>query len=223
VTLTGGGRNLSCPFISPAFSKCLVTERTTATKNKMDSNEDCIELTDYQHVVVQESSPPNSPPKVLVKGAGRLAESATNWRYALEGWRLYTLLDSRPVTLLGQHYDPGTFGLICSQIPWVTYRSDFNPIYSLDERENTLTEIRSDVGWGCTVRVGQMMLLTSLQRAIGCKRWPNYSLLKQLQEYWPQAPFSLHRVAELAAALKVKAGDWHSPSSVCFALEVRPT
>lgn len=107
-----------------------------------------------------------------------------------------------------------------SRIPWVTYRSNFRPVLSLDERSNTLTEITSDVGWGCTIRVGQMMLLTTIQRVLHTPRWPNFNLLRLVQEYWPEAPYSLHSVAGLAPQLNWRPGEWLSPSSICFALEV---
>jgi cysteine protease ATG4 len=141
-------------------------------------------------------------------------------------------MDSEPVVMLGQLYNSHallyssttmSFKVTFARVPWITYKSNFRPIYRIDAASNTLTEITSDVGWGCTVRVGQMMMLSAIQRALGAQRWPNFNLLKLIQEYWPEAPYSLHKITEVAYKLDSKPGDWFSPSSVCFALEVRLT
>lgn len=62
-----------------------------------------------------------------------------------------------PVQLLGQHYDEEDRELFeshFSSIFWITYRSEFEP----------LLKMTSDVGWGCMLRCGQMMVAECLQR-----------------------------------------------------------
>jgi cysteine protease ATG4 len=99
------------------------------------------------------------------------------------------------------------------QIAWVTYRSNFRPIL------NSLGQpITSDQGWGCTIRVAQMMLLTTLKQ-VSQSVWPDSNLLQSIQEYNERAEFSLHRFVEEGRTMDKNPGDWYSPSEVCFAME----
>lgn len=171
-------------------------------------------------------------PAVITKKPSRLAEVTTNLRYAFQGWWHYDVqltMDSLPAYLLGMLYHSEAqlsmssgenFQINFQNIPWLTYRTGFRPIYSVNEKTGTMTEITSDVGWGCTIRVGQMMLLTTLKRSMCNYRKSNFNLLKCVQEYWPEAPYSLHRVAEVAKKLNKQAGDWFAPSDMSFIIEV---
>lgn len=182
---------------------------------------------------------PNDPvsdqPQPIAKKSTRLAEVASNMRYAFQGWWHYEVQfksDSEPAFLLGKQYNSepqisssSSFGFQTSleRIPWMTYRSGFRPMLSFKEKTQTHSEVVSDVGWGCTIRVGQMLLLTTLKRSIGNYRATNFSLLKSAQEYVQDAPYSLHKVVEVARKISKQAGDWFSPADMSFMLEVPHT
>jgi hypothetical protein len=95
-------------------------------------------------------------------------------------------MDSEPVVMLGQLYSSHALTAVfldchelqsyLARLPWITYRSNFRPFYNVDTASCTLTEITSDVRWGWTVRVGQMMVLSAIQRALGAPRWPSFNL-----------------------------------------------
>ena len=104
--------------------------------------------------------------------------SATEAYYSISGvLRLHKLRDllwtggvdlSRPVWLVGKKYDASEHGdqdeLMSSilhhvqSIPYMSYRKGFMPLTG----DSGLT---SDAGWGCTLRVSQMLVALALQRA----------------------------------------------------------
>lgn len=155
----------------------------------------------------------------------------TNIRYQWHGvtyQHATSTKSSAPIVMLGKTYikgkhfsskqtnDPHAHKFMADfkQIAWVTYRDNFRPMFCRKKQEVLLT----DQGWGCTIRVGQMMLLTSLRR-LSKMVWPDFNLLRSIQEYNLGAEFSLHRFVAEGLAMKKRPGSWYSPCDVCIALE----
>jgi len=105
--------------------------------------------------------------------------SATEAYYSITGaLRLHKLRDllwtggvdlARPVWLVGKKYDPSEHDdpdalMSCilhhvQSIPYMSYRKGFVPLRGG-------LGLTSDAGWGCTLRVSQMLVAFALQRAI---------------------------------------------------------
>lgn len=103
--------------------------------------------------------------------------------------------------------------------PWISYRQGFPAISN--------TTITSDVGWGCMIRSGQMLLAHALvMHTIGrtfrydpdCR--PSDAYIRIIQHFADEsrAPFSIHSLLHWAAKDGVKPGDWLGPNIMCRAL-----
>ena len=106
------------------------------------------------------------------------------------------------------------------KIPWITYRDGFIPIDGWC----------SDTGWGCMIRVAQMMLWTTLMRHIRNQMsfdcWKKYDITDLelmkivlplfLDDYQKQeAPFSIRNIIEVGKNLLQKgAGEWYGAHSI---------
>jgi len=103
---------------------------------------------------------------------------------------------------------------------WMTYRSGFMPLGSGE------VQLKSDAGWGCTLRVAQMLLAEALRRQILGEEWrwpepsqsisapgaatafpgdsePPEELARLLQLFWDvpvgRSPFSVHNLCKHGA------------------------
>lgn len=140
------------------------------------------------------------------------AKLGTNFRFLLNSKLKPLSKDfSCTLTLLGQTFAESEIWLFmhhfCSII-WVTYRENFRSV------DNSKL-LNSDVGWGCTIRVGQMLLLSVLKRHLGV---PDWNLIWKIQENLESAPYSLHKIVKIGSFFGKKPGDWYSPSSIGFVL-----
>lgn len=101
---------------------------------------------------------------------------------------------------------------------WMTYRQGFAPI--LDSKYT------SDVGWGCMVRSGQMLLAQALVIHLLGRDWRVTHESAEKQEIHrhiirlfddhasPSAPFSIHNLLQLASSEGTRPGQWQGPSQI---------
>ncbi|RKO89062.1 hypothetical protein BDK51DRAFT_24259 [Blyttiomyces helicus] len=104
---------------------------------------------------------------------------------------------------------------------WLTYRHSYAPI-----RPSSYT---SDVGWGCMLRSGQMLLANAfLLDALG-KDWRlvpdkyTFPIYRRILLWFLDcnaAPYSIHRIALLGNHFDKKVGEWFGPSTISQVLKV---
>lgn len=97
---------------------------------------------------------------------------------------------------------------------WFTYRNGFDKISG--------SEITSDAGWGCAVRVGQMLLCETLRR-LSCNFRDQYPTDNKILEKFHdrlECPYSLQNlVLAFAGSEPEKIGTWLGPNNVCHAIK----
>lgn len=143
----------------------------------------------------------------------------TNTNSSIEGLFLYS--DS-PLVLLGelfpnsnQEIKTGSFLRFKEKFKklfWVSYRSHFRPLNTGSNKQYT-----SDIGWGCAIRVGQMLLLNTLKIHFSLSEQLYPELLKTIEENLVSAPYSLHNILQLGGQGKLP-GDFFSPVEICYSL-----
>lgn len=117
-----------------------------------------------------------------------------------------------PVVMLSETYTNMTsFMSAFEDVIWVTYRYGFEPIVHKDKI------FTSDTGWGCTIRVGQMLFLNTLKRHFQTSSC--IEILELIQENLQSAPFSLQRIVEYARSLDKNPGEWYSPCLISHILK----
>ena len=163
-------------------------------------------------------------------------------------------LSTSPITLLGTTYKPindenkheltvddfpGLFNNFRTKL-WFTYRSGYQAISE--------SIYRSDAGWGCMHRTGQMLLAqallvhflgrglyifknSSIIQSINCfqldfklKRKGNeydeiiYEILPYFEDV-PTAFFSIHNITKIGELQNIRIGEWFTPGAICYALK----
>lgn len=108
---------------------------------------------------------------------------------------------------------------------WFTYRKDFPPILN--------TNFTTDVGWGCMIRSGQMILAQALLSHFLCRNWrwkgsisDKEDMIHRMIIKWfadnPNAsisPFSIHELSRIGLNYSKKPGDWFGPASVSLIIK----
>lgn len=104
---------------------------------------------------------------------------------------------------------------------WFTYRKSFPKLDG--------SQLTSDCGWGCMLRSGQMMLAQAFITQFLKRSWrwngsqsDKTDMIHRMIVKWfldePEAPFSLHRLVKIGAAIGKKPGDWYGPATVAHVL-----
>jgi cysteine protease ATG4 len=93
------------------------------------------------------------------------------------------------------------------EILWVTYRKDFGPYPP--------SGLVTDAGWGCTLRVGQMIFLNALRRFFDLGPEEAHHLALLVEDNMESAPFRLKNIVKVSSK---DLGQWFSPCEVshCF-------
>lgn len=97
--------------------------------------------------------------------------------------------------------------------PWFTYRNGFSKIGN--------SSLTSDAGWGCAVRVGQMLLAEVLNRLKNSDRLvkPDSEILEKFLDI-DDSPFSLQKlVLAFSRDDETKIGTWLGPNNVCHSIK----
>ena len=132
--------------------------------------------------------------------------------------------------LLGIKYD------INSEKEYKKFIRDFRSHILMSYRYNFIklvpSLLTSDIGWGCMIRSGQMILAESLLRNKLGREWrfenlngeKNYSLAhKSILEYFLDIPnivsyFSIHNIIQIGLKYNMKPGDWYGPETISYVL-----
>lgn len=105
---------------------------------------------------------------------------------------------------------------------WMTYRRDFAPIGGSEGP-------RTDKGWGCMLRCGQMVLAEAIVRVKLGRTWrwrpdsfamdATYQKILRLFEDSKNAPFSIHQIASMGVTDGKLVGQWFGPNTVAQAIK----
>ncbi|KAH3762431.1 autophagy protein 4 [Pelomyxa schiedti] len=226
---TLGGSHSDFDFIFPPPHQEPASEQATAPSNP--------QLRNTPHS--PHGSPPPSPtmePK-KPKGVG-------NWRSKTVAlvYNFYRAQPTAPpqfststIWLLGHYFEcvrsdgelyvnPKFFDDFARLI-WITYRRDFPPI--------PLTSVTSDMGWGCMIRTGQMLLARAIVCKYICNKGCNFrqtdlipfsftnldeTEIIRLFADFPHlsCPFSIHNIVMRNSTIKRENGEEDSPSVEWF-------
>ena len=114
---------------------------------------------------------------------------------------------------MGRHCtDNAQARTIYSSLLWFTYRQGIAFPKGLS----------SDVGWGCMLRVGQMMLAEALRRASGMHNYSNPGTVgRVIGEFMgEEGAYSIVRMVEAGQKMYGKgAGEWFTPAETAFILK----
>jgi cysteine protease ATG4 len=119
-----------------------------------------------------------------------------------------------PYNILGQMFDSeNDVKLAVEARSWFTYRSGFSKIGN--------SNLTSDAGWGCAVRVGQMLLSEVFNRLKNSDRQvnPDHDVLEKFLDT-DDSPFSLQKlVLAFSREDDSKIGTWLGPNNVCHSIK----
>lgn len=121
--------------------------------------------------------------------------------------------------LLGINYNKNEIEKIIYSKLWFTYRSYFPNIEG--------TYLTNDIGWGCTIRSGQMLIGNTIIRKNLGSNWKYdkttisneyHKIINKFQDNY-DGEFSLHNILKYYKIFEHEPGDWIGPYSFCKILE----
>lgn len=119
-----------------------------------------------------------------------------------------------PCYILGLPYPTDQIEFLTQQLIYTSYRIGFP--------EFTGTLINTDIGWGCTLRSGQMLLANTFLRSKGdTLLYKNssipkfyYQLISLFYDH-PSSLFSIQRLLQFYPMYDKQVGDWIGPYELC--------
>lgn len=129
----------------------------------------------------------------------------TNLLYKVNVMLSHNLNFHKTVYLFGnQTHNIEEFKKLWNGIIWFSYRNNFKPIIN-----NKGKPFTSDTGWGCTLRVAQMIYAQALQRTdVSNKK----DIIRMFMDD-SQSLFSITNITKIGFdKFKVDAGEWYCPS-----------
>lgn len=118
--------------------------------------------------------------------------------------------------ILGKYYQDANIDFITEKLVYISYCSHFPTI------ENT--KLSSDIGWGCTLRSGQMLLANTILRSyfntFSYSNIPKcyYNILSYFRDNEKNI-FSLHQFVKYYPKFDKNAGDWIGPYTLAKLVE----
>jgi len=216
--------------------------------NKLEIPPNDKEETDFHYMITSDSS--NGSNNEIKKTLSNLYISG---KCKIMG-SLYNIVHSTPTELpafssspiymiVGNQFDFSTYETSATKafmdhfysILWFTYRKDFPP---LDP-----SQLTTDIGWGCMLRTGQMLVAQGVIRHILGSKWKYsaerdtpFSAYRQILRWFadtpaPSSPYSIHKMVQVnhmideqhqkhSLAPVNKPGEWFSPTRVCKILKL---
>jgi len=118
------------------------------------------------------------------------------------------------ITILGIQYDKLCINdsTVVNEIQYFSYREKFPVLLS--------NGLNNDIGWGCMIRTGQMMLCETFKHLKGAIRTPRSgATINSLFCDDPSADFSIHKILEIGLKNNMVAGKFVSPTSLVMTLK----
>ena len=145
-------------------------------------------------------------------------------------WFDVSLPLDKPVDFLGVMYASPSTDVECGKLVleafiedfrkllWLTYRNGFDPLL---DKEQIPTGITTDAGWGCSIRVSQMLVAQSILYCLeGRNRASiNGSVASLFMDSF-SAPLSIHRMVHAGhARFGKRPSEWFGPTTGARAIE----
>eukprot|EP01088_Endostelium_zonatum_P003316 TRINITY_DN1452_c0_g1_i2.p1 TRINITY_DN1452_c0_g1~~TRINITY_DN1452_c0_g1_i2.p1 ORF type:complete len:401 (-),score=104.33 TRINITY_DN1452_c0_g1_i2:18-1220(-) len=152
-------------------------------------------------------------------------------------------LSNSPLFMLGQSYSKSNDSI--PERAWSDFLTDFRSCFWFTYRKNFIriepSGLTSDVGWGCMLRSGQMLLSQALIYHYFGRSFRIFDLLRnsddsddnnnrdaKIQRYfnildsfidYPDKPYSIHNIAEGGLRFGKDIGEWFGPATIAQVLE----
>lgn len=100
-------------------------------------------------------------------------------------------------------------------IIWITYRSGFPELL-----KGADSSFVTDTGWGCMIRVGQMLFAQLIKDYLKPKNSHDYELIcSYFNDFTDSMPFSIQRIARLGKKeFNLSPGQWYNPAQIAYIL-----
>jgi cysteine protease ATG4 len=110
------------------------------------------------------------------------------------------------IYILGKKTDQNLAKTKIENIPYFCYRNHFpTPL---------INGANDDIGWGCMIRTGQMMICQTLCNVM---EKPKSDIIPYFFDV-PDAIFSIHKITEHGEKSNIRVGEWFNPSGIGYAI-----